>query len=64
MDGGAEKLMIYQFVSEEEEIESSKTIRPKFTSEIEYYDLVYHSILFRYEAAESLLHFWGRQCEG
>lgn len=56
-----EKLMVYQFPSEKKEIEFFKTLKPRVTSEIEYYNLVYHSILFRPEEGESLLHFWGRE---
>lgn len=56
-----EKLAGYQFVSEQKEIEFFKIIKPKFTLEIEYYNLVYHSSLFRPGEPESLLHFWGRE---
>lgn len=56
-----EKLAGCQFVSEQKEIEFFKIIKPKFTLEIEYYNLVYHSSLFRPEEPEAVLHFWGRE---
>lgn len=42
-----EKLKHYAFKTEASEIEFFKIIKPKFTSEIEYYSLVYHCLLFQ-----------------
>lgn len=58
-----EYLEVYQFTSEQEEIEFFKTVKPQFTSEIEYYNLVYHSLLFRPEPLErhSWKTFWQRE---
>jgi hypothetical protein len=57
----SEILRLYHFNSQEEEIHFFKTLKPKFTSEIEYYTLVYHAILFKPAERSSLLHFWGRE---
>jgi len=57
----AEILSSYHFSSEEKEIHFFKTVKPKFTSEIEYYTLVYHALLFQPVCSSSLLHFWGRE---
>jgi hypothetical protein len=57
----SQNLKSYKFASEEKEIQFFKILKPKFTSEIEYYTLVYHSILFRPTEPASLFHFWGRE---
>jgi hypothetical protein len=57
----SQSLRAHKFTSEEKEIQFFKTLKPKFTSEIEYYTLVYHSLLFRPAEPSSLLHFWGRE---
>ena len=57
----SEILRSYNFPSEEKEIHFFKNLKPKFTSEIEYYTLVYHSILFSPPDPSALLHFWGRE---
>jgi hypothetical protein len=43
----ANKLKRHSFANEEKEIGFFKTLKPKFTSEIEYYSLVYHCLLFQ-----------------
>lgn len=53
----------YSFSSIESEIEFYKHIKPLFTSEIEYYRLVYHSLLFRPEATIALIPFWKRELQ-
>lgn len=58
-----EKLKNHRFSSEREEIEFFKTIKPRFTSLIEYYCLVYHSLLFEPEAPDAAIEFWKREEE-
>jgi hypothetical protein len=55
------KLKSHQFSSEEKEIEFFKSLKPKFTSEIEYCTLVYHSLLFQPDEAHSAIDFWRRE---
>ena len=57
----SEKLRKYEFTSEQKEIEFFKTWKPCFTSEIEYYNLVYHSLLFQPKEFDTAIHFWGRE---
>lgn len=51
----------YTFKSLTEEIEFYKLLKPSFTSEIEYYGLVYHAELFKPAGAENLLEFFIRE---
>src|SRR4051812_33776033 len=55
------KLKKHQFLSEENEMEFFKSLKPKFTSEIEYCTLVYHSLLFQPDEAHSAIDFWKRE---
>src|SRR5689334_8466937 len=57
----SEKLSKHEFQSDEEEIEFFKKWKPKFISEIEYYNLIYHSLLFQPAEPNSLISFWGRE---
>lgn len=59
-----DRLANHQFKNQEEEIEFFKTVKPKFTSEIEYYNLLYHTQLFKpeYDPIE-ILKFWKREAE-
>lgn len=41
------KLFVHQFNSDDEEIDFFKNVKPLFTSEIEYYNLLLHAELFR-----------------
>jgi hypothetical protein len=53
----------YSFSSREEEILFFKTIKPRFTSEIEYYGLVYHALMFVPDeiTPADMQNFWKRQ---
>ena len=51
----------YQFSSITEEIDFFKNVKPLFTSEIEYYGLVYMAKLFRPETTHALEIFWMRE---
>jgi len=59
-----EKLANYVFENNKEEIEFFKTIKPKFTSEIEYYNLLYHTQIFKpeYDPIE-IMKFWTREAD-
>jgi hypothetical protein len=57
----SKKLRGYFFPNDWEEIEFFKVLRPKFTSEIEYYSLLYHAILFEPGEHLSKLMFWQRE---
>jgi hypothetical protein len=52
-----------EFESEEEEIHFFKVLKPKLIAELEYYGLVYHSILFCPPDAEQKLLFWQREAD-
>jgi hypothetical protein len=52
-----------EFESEEEEIQFFKVLKPKLIAELEYYGLVYHSILFCPPDAEQKLLFWQREAD-
>jgi hypothetical protein len=54
---------INEFESEEEEIQFFKVLKPKLIAELEYYGLVYHSILFCPPDAEQKLLFWQREAD-
>jgi hypothetical protein len=54
-----EKLNTYQFKDDVEEIEFFKRLKPKFTAHIEYYGLLYHSIVFEPIHFDSTVRFWG-----
>jgi hypothetical protein len=51
----------YEFASVEEEVEFFKTIRPLFLAQIEYCNLVYHSLLFEPTEFEHMPSFWRRE---
>src|SRR5690242_1081131 len=52
----------YSFENEEEEIWFFKVIKPRFTSLIEYYTLVYHAELFMPSLTEDNAHtFWKKE---
>jgi hypothetical protein len=57
----AEKLREYEFECEENEIEFFKKWKPKFTSEMEYFNLVYHALLFQPIEPDSMITFWERE---
>ncbi|MGN6399396.1 MAG: RteC domain-containing protein [Flavisolibacter sp.] len=59
----SKKLRHHHFDSEESEIHFFKTQKPKITAEIEYYNFVYHSVLFQPEEANLIFHFWTREYE-
>jgi hypothetical protein len=56
-----DKLKSYQFKNDDKEIEFFKFFKPKFTSEIEYYSLLYHSILFQPLDPVQANIFWCRE---
>jgi hypothetical protein len=56
-----EKLRQNGFKSEEAEIEFFKVIKPKFTSEIEYYSLVYHCLIFQPSDLLKAVQFLGKE---
>jgi hypothetical protein len=57
-----EQLRSYTFASEEEEIWFFKSLKPKFTSLIEYYTFVYHGLLFMPALAEDDMQaFWNKE---
>jgi hypothetical protein len=51
----------YKFKTEEEEILFFKTVKPLFTSELEYYSLLYHTLLFCPFDPERQKQFWERE---
>ncbi|MBS1564485.1 MAG: RteC domain-containing protein, partial [Bacteroidetes bacterium] len=51
----------YAFPSAEEEIRFFREIKPAFTSEVEYYNLLYHVEIFKPVSREELLAFWLRE---
>jgi hypothetical protein len=51
----------YKFITEEEEILFFKTVKPLFTSELEYYSLLYHTLLFCPFDPERQKQFWERE---
>lgn len=56
-----QKLAHYRFKKEEHEIDFFKTLKPRFTSEIEYYCLLYHSLLFEPHDLVHAFSFWSRE---
>lgn len=56
-----QKLRAYRFKKEEQEIQFFKDIKPEFTSEIEYYCLLYNSILFEPFETLPAYNFWSRE---
>lgn len=46
-----------------EEIHFFKTIKPMFRSEIEYYNLIYHTVLFQPFDHELSMNFWRREVQ-
>lgn len=59
----SEKLKNHCFETEEKEMEFFKMWKPKFTSVIEYYHLVYHALLFEPGDADMAILFWEREHE-
>lgn len=51
----------YVFRNSDEQIEFFRDWKPKFTSEIEYYNLLYHAILFRPRDIIAAIRFWRRE---
>jgi len=52
----------YVFEDEKEEIDFFKIIKPKFTSEVEYYSLLYHAELFKpVDGSSEIMNFWNRE---
>jgi hypothetical protein len=51
----------YTFPAPEEEIHFFKHLKPAFTSEVEYYNLLYHVEIFKPVSAEDLRAFWLRE---
>jgi hypothetical protein len=56
-----EKLNTYEFATEEKEIDFFKRLKPKFTSEIEYYSFLYHAALFAPTDFDAAFIFWSRE---
>jgi hypothetical protein len=51
----------YGFETTNEEVFFFKTVKPLFTSEFEYYSLLYHSVLFCPADEENARKFWNRE---
>ena len=53
----------YEFTTVADEVKFFKMSKPKFTSEVDYYSLLYHAELFRSEVHDTveLLKFWTRE---
>jgi RteC protein len=51
-------LLSYEFESIEEEVWFFKVVKPQFTSELEYYGLLYHSALFCPPELKAQRKFW------
>jgi hypothetical protein len=51
----------HTFASQTEEIHFFKIVKPKYTSLIEYYTMVYHAELFRPPGDEELQLFWRKE---
>jgi len=57
-------LVSYEFASEDEEIDFFRNVKPLFTSEIEYYSLLYHAQLFQPTfVSKELVQFWDRESQ-
>ena len=54
---------LYEFETVKEEIHFFKHIKPKFTSQVEYYSLCYHGQLFKNEVSDpvKVKQFWMRE---
>ena len=55
------QVSIFSFPSAAEEIHFFKYLKPSFTSEVEYYNLLYHVEIFKPLSAEDLRSFWLRE---
>jgi hypothetical protein len=55
------KLDHYEFPSEEKEIAFFKTLKPRFTAELEFCKFVYHSVLFIPCESDQRYNFWERE---
>jgi hypothetical protein len=51
----------YTFRTEDEEIHFFKVVKPLFTAELEYYSLLYHTVLFCPLYTDKQKHFWERE---
>lgn len=52
----------YAFASEAEEIDFFKNIKPMFTTEIKFYNLLYHALLFKPSVdPPEIEYFWSRE---
>lgn len=58
-----ENLSSYEFKNDRCEIEFFKQCKPKFTSEIEYYELLYHAVVFEPPATGDAILFWNRESQ-
>lgn len=58
-----QKLAHHHFKKEDHEIDFFKNTKPRFTSEIEYYCLLYHSLLFEPHDLVHAFDFWSREYE-
>ena len=57
-----EEMFLHPFSSAEDEIEFFREIKPLFTTQTEYYNLLYHGYLFRpVDNPEELHKFWLRE---
>ena len=56
-----ERLKIHHFKTDQNEIEFFKILKPKFTSQIEFYILLYHASLFQPPDAEAARNFWDKE---
>lgn len=57
-------LVSYEFASEDEEIDFFRNVKPLFTSEIEYYSLLYHAQMFQPTfVSKELVQFWERESQ-
>jgi hypothetical protein len=51
----------YKFQSVDDEMEFFKQVKPLFTSELEYYSLLYHTLLFCPNDVDEQKRFWQRE---
>jgi hypothetical protein len=52
------------FEDEKEEIDFFRSIKPKITSEVEYYSLLYHTELFKpVDGSSEIMNFWDREAK-
>jgi hypothetical protein len=56
-----QKLNNWQFRSDTEEINFFQMLKPRFTAEIEYYELLYHAVVFEPAYSQDAIKFWNRE---